>query len=112
MRMTTLALFGVLGLAASVASVNAAPRLPAMPTTGVSNIVAVSSCGYGLHRNARGFCVRNRHHYRPYAYRYYRPYPRYRYYGGGYAPWYGPSPSDYVANQLNAQELGRHYYGY
>lgn len=112
MRITSSALLGAFGLAACIASANAAPIAPALTMPEASNIVQVSGgCGYGLHRSRFGHCVRN-HHYRPYAYRYYG-YPRpYRYYGGGYAPWYGASPSDHVANQLNAQELGRVYYGY
>ena len=96
-----------LGLAASLAPANAALRAPSMAPPEAVNIVQVSAgCGYGFHPNHHGYCVRN-HHYAPYAYRYPRPYP-YRYYGG----WSGPSPSDYVANQLNRQELGRIYYGY
>jgi hypothetical protein len=114
MRISTLALLGALGLAASVASANAAPLVPATAAPEGSNIVQVAGgCGNGLHRNSRGFCVRSRHHYRPYAaYRSHRYYGANRYYGGGYSPWYGPSPNDHVANQLNARELGRLHYGY
>ena len=110
MRITALALFGALGLAASIASANAAPLAPATPEA--SNIVQVAGgCGSGFHRNTHGFCVRYRHH-RPYAYRSHRAYRSYGYYGGGDNSWYGPSPNDWVANQLNAQELGRLHYGY
>jgi len=103
MRITTLALFGAVGLAAAAFSANAAPLAPAPEA---SNIVQVAGgCGRGWHRSYRGFCVRNRPYYRPYGY--YRPY--YRPYA--YNPWYGPSPNDWVANQLNRRELGR-LYGY
>ena len=107
MRATALVLLSVLGLAAPVAA-NAAPvaAIPAQPQA--SNIVRVAAgCGWGLHRY-HGYCVRN--HHRPYGYTgYYRPSP---YYGGGYQPWNRPSPGDYVANQLNAQQLGRGSWGY
>lgn len=85
---------------------SAAPRAP--------HVVAVSgSCGWGLHRTYRGYCVPNRrHYYRPYVYYPYYGYPAYPYYYGGYQPWNRPSPSDYSANWLNAQELGRSYRGY
>jgi hypothetical protein len=116
MRVTALALLGALGLAASVAAANAAPMVPAMPATGDSNIVLVAGgCGSGLHRNSRGFCVRNRA-YRPYAHapRHYRPYYRsYGYYSGGNEYLNRPSPSDRAANWLNAQEARRGgYWGY
>ncbi len=112
MRMTALVLFGALGLAASAMSASAAPIGAVTATPQASNIEEVAGgCGWGFHR-FRGYCVRNRH-YRPYAYYrpyYYPPYPYY--YGGGYEPWNRPSPGDYIANQLNAQELGRGYWGY
>ena len=116
MRVTALALLGALGLAASVAAANAAPVVPAMPAPGDRNIVQVAGgCGYGLHRNSRGFCVRNRA-YRSYARapRYYRPYYRsYGYYGGGNEYLNRPSPSDRAARWLNAQEARRGgYWGY
>ena len=44
----------------------------------------------------------HRHYYGPYGY--YRAYP---YYGGGYERWNRPSPSDHIANRLNAQEARR-----
>jgi hypothetical protein len=112
MRVTALALLGALGLAASVAGANAAPIVPALPAPADSNIVQVAgACGWGLHRNHRGSCVRNRA-YRPYAYapRYYRPHRYYRpyaYYGGGNEFLNRPSPGDHVANWLNAQEARR-----
>ena len=114
MRAIPLALLSAFGLAAAVTAAGATPLAPPPATPQASDIVQVSGgCGWGFHRH-HGYCVRNR--YRPYAYRpyyphygYYRPYPYYRYYGGsyGYEPWNRPSPSDHVANQLNAQQLGR-----
>ena len=118
MRAKALALMGALGLAVGIASAEAAPMVPAAVSPETSNIVQVAQgCGRGFHRNYRGYCVRNyrphtyyRHSYRsrPY-YGYYRPY---RYYGGGYEPWNRPSPSDHVANRLNAQQLHRGPWGY
>lgn len=112
MRVPALALLGAFGLAAaSVASANAAPAVSAMPNPEVSNIVQVAQrCGRGFHRNHRGFCVPNRV-YRPYAYapRYYRPYRAYPYYGGGNEFLNRPTPNDYVANWLNAQEARRNW---
>ena len=101
MRSTTLALVGVLGLGLCAASANAAPLIPAPHTPEASNIVQVAErCGRGMHRNYRGFCIRN---YGPYGYRgyYYRSQP---YSGGGYERWNRPSWGDNVANQLNARE--------
>ena len=116
MRVTTLAFLGALGLAASVAAANAAPVVPAMPAPADSNIVQIASgCGQGFHRNSRGFCVRNRsNRTHAYAPRYSRPYYRsYGYYGGGNEYLNRPSPSDRVANWLNAQEAHRGgYWGY
>ena len=113
MRMTALGVLGALCFAVSTVSANAAPLAPAPASPEASNIVQVAGgCGRGLHRNYRGHCVRN---HRPYAYyRYHRrPYYRpYAYYGGGYEPWNRPSPSDYVANRLNAQQLYRGPWGY
>ena len=113
MRVPALALLGALGLAASVASANAAPVAAAIPAPEVSNIIQVAQgCGRGFHRNYRGFCVANRV-YRPYAYypRYYGPYG---YYGGGNEFLNRPSPSDHSARWLNAQEARRNwgYWGY
>lgn len=109
MRATAILLTGTLLTGAlGIACAGAASAAPVLPPPGVpvtSNIEQVAGgCGWGFHRH-HGYCVRNRH-YRPYAYRYYRRYPYY----GGY-PWYRSSPSDYVANELNARELGR-MYGY
>jgi hypothetical protein len=101
MRVTALALLGALGLAAAVAPANAAPMVRALPMPEASNILQVAGgCGPRLHRNHRGYCVRNRA-YRPHAYyrRYYRPYAYH--------------PSDRVANWLNGQEARRGgYWGY
>jgi hypothetical protein len=113
MRIPALSLFGALGLAVSVVSASAAPAVLVPPPPQASNIVQVAGdCERGLHPY-RG-CVRHRY-YRPHAYyhRYYRPYGYYRpypYYGAGYQPWNRPSPTDHVANQLNAQQLGGGYY--
>src|SRR3954453_9724254 len=119
MRTKILALAGAVRLGISIASATAAPMVPApLSTTESSNLIQVAQgCGGGFHRNYRGYCVRNyrpytyyRHYYRsrPY-YGYYRAYP---YYGGGYEPWNRPSPSDHVANRLNAQQLYRGPWGY
>src|SRR4051794_8484162 len=120
MRTKTLALAGAVGLGISIASANAAPMVPVPLSTGSSNVIQVAQgCGPGLHRNYRGYCIRN---YRPYAYRWhyyrFRPYfgcyRTYPYYGGGYEYWNRPSPSDHVANWLNAQQAHRGwgYWGY
>ena len=113
MHLPTLALLGALGLAASVVSATAAPTMPFPAPSQSSPIEQVSGgCGWGFHRSYRGYCVRN-YRYRPYAYRrQYRPYGYYRpapYYGGGYEPYNRPSPGDHIADQLNAQQLGRGY---
>ncbi|HEV8677772.1 MAG TPA: hypothetical protein VGQ90_00250 [Stellaceae bacterium] len=118
MRAAALALFSALGLAASVTAAGAAPAAPPPVPSQDTDIVQVSGgCGWGFHRH-HGYCVRNRHH-RPYAYRpyyphygYYRPHRHYGYYGGGYGSenLNRPSPSDHIANQLNAQQLNRGYY--
>jgi hypothetical protein len=118
MRTKALALIGALGLAVGVMPAEAAPMVPAVVSPDFSNIVQVAQgCGRGFHRNYRGYCVRNhrphayyRHYYRsrPY-YGYYRTYP---YYGGRYEPWNRPSPSDHVANRLNAQQRYRGPWGY
>jgi len=114
MRVAALTLAAAIGLTAAAVSANAAPAIPHPTAPQASNIVlAAGGCGWGFHRNYRGFCVPNRRpYYRPYGYYrpQYRPYTYY--YGGGYGPPYGPSPSDHVANQLNRQELGRGYWGY
>ena len=111
MRIPVLALAGAIGLAASALSASAAPLAPAMPTPEVSNVIQVAArCGRGFHRNYRGFCVPNRT-YRPYAYapRYPRYYRSYGYYGGGNEYLNRPSPSDYSARWLNAQEARRNW---
>jgi hypothetical protein len=115
-----LALVGAVALGVVTVSANAAPLAPAPLSSEPSNIIQVAQgCGIGLHRNYRGYCTRS---HRPYAY--YRHFYRYRpyygynraypYYGGGYEPWNRPSPSDHVANRLNAQEARRgwSYWGY
>ena len=107
MRISALALFGALGLAASVAPASAAPPAAVLAPPQASNLELVAGgCGWGFHRH-RGYCSPN-HHYRHYGY--YEPYYGDGYYGGGYQPWNRPSPSDHVANQLNAQELS--HWGY
>lgn len=113
MRIKILALAGAVGLGISIVSANAAPMVPAPRSAESSNIVRVAQgCGPGFYRNYRGYCIRNHrpyashrhyHGFRPY-YGYYRTYP---YYGGGYERWNRPSPSDHVANRLNAQEARR-----
>lgn len=119
MRIALLSLAGALGLAASVAAATAAPAVPPAAPGHAANIVPVAGgCGRGFHRTYRGHCLPNHHyrhryyhHYRHYYYRRYSGYyPRYPYYG--YNPWYGPSPNDYVADRLNAEELGQRYRGY
>ena len=119
MRTNALALVGALGLSICAVSANAAPMAPAPLSAESSNLIQIAQgCGGGFHRNYRGYCVRN---YRPYAYRrHYRPRPYYgyyrgyRYYGSGYEPWNRPSPSDHIANWLNAQQAHRGwgYWGY
>lgn len=113
MRTKALALAGALGWALSVAPATASPMVPVPAVPEASNIVQVAGgCGRGFHRNRRGYCVRN---YRPHAYprHYYRSRPYsghyrgYPYYGGGYEPWNRPSPSDHMANWLNAQQARR-----
>jgi hypothetical protein len=120
MRTKTLALAGAVGLGISIASVNAAPMVPAPLSAESSKIIQVAQgCGAGLHRSYRGYCVRAHHPYANYRHYYrFRPYyghyRTYPYYGGGYEPWNRPSPSDHVANWLNAQEARRgwNYWGY
>jgi len=104
MRMAALSLIGAVCLAASAMTANAAPAVPSPAGQPGSDIVQVAGgCGPGLHPNLRGRCIPNR-------YGYYRARPAWRgYYGGGYAYRGWGSPSDHVANQLNARELGRGY---
>jgi hypothetical protein len=112
MHSKAFALVIVVGLGVCAGSANAAPLAPAPVSPEPSNIVQVAQgCGLGFHRNYRGYCMRNyrpyayhRHYYRSRPYGFYRAYP---YYGGGYEPWNRPSPSDHVANWLNAQEARR-----
>ena len=81
MRITVLALLGVLAVAVPVVSAYAGPRAPAPAPADVSNIVQIAGgCGAGFHRY--------------------------------YEPWNRPSPSDYVARELNAQQLYRGPWGY
>jgi hypothetical protein len=102
MRLSALTLIGALGLAVSSVSASAAPVAPALDIQLGANLVQVAGgCRWGLHPNRWGHCVPNR-----YGYASPRPYYGGRYYGGGWN-----SPGDNVANQLNAQELGRNYYG-
>ena len=112
MRTATLMLVGAIGLAVSAASATAAPAIPAAPQT--SNIIPVAGgCGWGFHRH-HGYCVPHHRRYRPYAYypRRYGYYPPYPYYGYGYEPWNRPSPTDHVANQLNAQQARDGFWRY
>jgi hypothetical protein len=104
MRIAAIALIGTLGLAGAAVSVNAAPLAPPPADPQASNIIEVAGgCRRGFHPNRWGHCVPHRYsHYRPYRY----GYPRYGY----YSRWH--SPSDFVANQLNAQELARSGGGY
>jgi hypothetical protein len=102
MRLAAFALVGAIGVAFAAASANAAPILPNPAGQGLSNIVlAAGGCGRGLHPNRWGRCVSNRYYYA-------RPRPYWR---SPYAGYHWRSPSDRVANQLNAQELGRVYSG-
>jgi hypothetical protein len=111
MRIAALSLVGAVCLAASAMVANAAPAVPGPVSQPGTNIVQVAGgCGPGLHPNRWGRCAPNR-------YGYYGARPAWRgYYGGGYGGGYGyrgwGSPSDHVANQLNAQERGRFYNGY
>ena len=113
MRSKALALISAIGLGVCIASANAAPTAPAPLSPEPSDMIQVAQgCGPGAHRNYRGYCVQHR---RPYAYHrhYYRSRPYYGhyrahpYYGGGYEPWNRPSPSDHIANRLNAQQARR-----
>src|SRR5258708_35702004 len=108
MRVAAMAFVGALGLAASAVSASAAPPVPNLDVRHETNIVQVAGgCGGGFHPNRWHRCVPNR-------YSYYRARPYWRgYYGGGYygGGYHGWSPSDHVADQLNAQELSRGYYG-
>src|SRR3954470_2455937 len=112
MHSKALALVIAVGLGVCAGSASAAPRAPAPLSPESSNIVQIAQgCGRGLHRDLRGYCVWN---YGPYAYQryYYRSHPdgfyrAYPYHGGGYEQWNRPSPSDHVANWLNAREAHR-----
>jgi len=102
MRMAALSLIGSVCLAVSAMTANAAPAVPGPVGQPEANIVQVAGgCGPGLHPNGHRRCTPNRYGYAHPAWR--------GYYGGGYYRGWG-SPSDHVANQLNARELGR--YGY
>ena len=98
MRLAAFALVGAIGVACAAASATAAPIIPDPAGDRLSNIVPTAGgCGRGLHPNRWGRCVRNR---------YYSARPR-PYWRAPYAGYYWRSPSDNVANQLNAHELGR-----
>jgi hypothetical protein len=98
MRVATLALAGAFGLALAATGA-AAPLAPAPLTAGNQNVIDVAGgCWRGYHPNRWGHCVPNRRWHR-YGYR-----------------WQRHTPSDFVANQLNRQELMRSgggfgYYG-
>src|SRR5262249_59240329 len=115
MRITMLALLGSATFFGCAALATAAPIIPAAVAPQLSNIIHVAGgCGRGFHRY-HGYCVPNHHYYHPHAYYpgYYGYYPPYPHYGDGYGPWNHPTPGDYgAANQLNAQEAGRAYWGY
>lgn len=124
---TTSALLAWLALFASTTLATAAPAVPAMVTPQVSEIIPVAGgCGRGFHRY-HGVCVANYHYLdhaleagiepggRPYYPGYYGSYRRRPYSnpGDGYGPLNHATPGDYgAANQLNAQEAGRGYWGY
>jgi hypothetical protein len=91
MRVAALAFVGVLGMAASAVSANAAPAVPDLGlSAGSSNIVEISGgCGRWAHPSHWGGCVSNGYGYgHGYGYGYgYRRWNN-RYYGGGYdRPW-------------------------
>ena len=106
MRIAALSLIGGVCLAVSAMAANAAPSVPSPVGQPATNVVQVAGgCGPGLHPNRWGRCAPNRYGYN-------RARPAWRgYYGGGYGGGYAyrgwGSPSDHVANQLNARELGR-----
>lgn len=94
MRSALFALTGIAALTAGALAANAAPAVPASAAEHGANIIAVAGgCGPGFHPTPWGHCV-------PFRHGFYRP----RYYGGG--------PSDYMADELNARELGRFNRGY
>jgi hypothetical protein len=100
MGIAALSFIGAVGLGASVVAANAAPSVPSPVTQQETNIVrAAPGCGWGLHPNRWGHCIPNR----------YASYRGHRYWHGYYGGGWG-SPYDRVANQLNAQQLGR--FGY
>jgi hypothetical protein len=85
MRVAAIAFVGVLGLAASAVSANAAPAVPDLGlSAGSSNIVEIAGgCGRWAHPGRWGGCVSNGYGY-GYGYRRWNN----RYYGGGYdRPW-------------------------
>jgi hypothetical protein len=87
MRVAAIAFVGVLGMAASAVSANAAPAVPDLGlSAGSSNIVEISGgCGRWAHPSHWGGCVSN-----GYGYGYGYGHRRWnnRYYGGGYdRPW-------------------------
>lgn len=86
------AIIALVGLAASALSANAAPAVPGSVSNHDANIVTVAGgCGPGFHPTPWGRCVPFRHVYRGW-----------RYYGD----------SDFMAEQLNSQELSRLHWGY
>jgi hypothetical protein len=87
MRVAAIAFVGVLGMAASAVSANAASAVPDLGlSAGSSNIVEISGgCGRWAHPSHWGGCVSN-----GYGYGYGYGHRRWnnRYYGGGYdRPW-------------------------
>ena len=96
MRIAAMAFASALGFVAAAVSANAAAVLPEPAHRQDANVVqAAWYCGLGHHLNRWGRCVRNR-------YAQYQP----RSYGAGsYYRWH--APNDFVANQLNRQQLVR-----
>ena len=90
MRRVSLGLIGLVALVGVAASASATPLVPNPGSSQSANIVQVwGGCGWGLHSNRWGHCVRNRRGY-------HRPSWHYGYYGGGYhwpywrnSYWYG-----------------------
>jgi hypothetical protein len=104
MRITAVTLGAAIAFGIAATTASAAPTIHPGTSDQASNIIEVAGgCGWGSHRNRRGYCVPRRYGYSR-AYRYRRSYWS-GYYGDGHEPWNRPSPSDHVANRLNRQEL-------
>jgi len=111
MRTKTLALVSALGLGLCTMSANASPLIQSPHSPEASGVIPVADgCGGGMHRNYRGHCIWNHGPHAYHGHYWHHPYSYhggYSYYGGGYEPWNRPSPSDHIANQLNAQQAHR-----